>query len=322
MIAAVLTQPKKFSLEKTTASPINNDEVKVRVEGCGICSSSTPLWEGREWFRYPNEPGAPGHEGWGIVEEIGDAVTGISIGNRVAFLSYHAYAEYDKAHYKAVVVIPEELRNIPFPGEPLGCAMNIFERSAILPGHTVAIVGSGFLGVLLCQLCKAAGAKVIAISKRAYSREVAAESGADEVVQFNDRWQAANQVSEITGNQLCHRVIEATGKQEGLDLATEIIAEYGRLIIAGYHQDGQRQVDVQKWNWKAIDVINAHERDPQRYLHGMKQAVAAVIGGRMNPGKLYTDIFSLDEINKGFELTTARPPGFMKALIRICQTPL
>lgn len=317
MIAAVLAQPKTFRLEHTSAPLVNDDEVKVRVEGCGICSSSIPLWEGREWFRYPNEPGAPGHEGWGTVEETGNAVTGIQKGDRVAFLSYHAYAEYDKAHYHGVVVIPEELRNIPFPGEPLGCAMNIFGRSEIHRGQTVAIVGSGFLGVLLCQLCKAAGAKVIAVSKRAYSREAATDSGADEVVQFDDSWQAARQVAEITRNQNCERVIEATGKQEGLDLATEIIAEYGRLIIAGYHQDGQRHVDVQKWNWKAIDVINAHERDPLRYLHGMKQAVIAVMAGKMNPQPLYTDVFSLDEINKGFELTTSRPPGFMKALIKI-----
>jgi hypothetical protein len=54
------------------------------------------------------------------------------------------------------------------------------------------------------------------------------------------------------------------------DLAGELCAERGRLVIAGYHQDGMRQVNVQLWNWRGIDVINAHERDPQAYVDGMR----------------------------------------------------
>lgn len=111
-------------------------------------------------------------------------------------------------------------------------------------------------------------------------------------------------------------MIEVTGKQEAIDVATEIIGEYGKLIIAGYHQDGLRNVNMQKWNWKAIDVINAHERDASKYLTGMQSAVNAVVQGILNPQLLYTDILPLDAISKGFELTKKRPDGFMKALIQ------
>jgi threonine dehydrogenase-like Zn-dependent dehydrogenase len=317
MIAAVLTSPKSFELKKTEKPTVEEQQVRIRVEGCGICASSIPLWEGREWFQYPIAPGSPGHEGWGIVDMIGDKVTNLKVGDRVAFLSGNSYAEFDVANENALVKLPETLAGKPFPGEPLGCAINIFERSDIKAGDTVAIIGIGFLGALLCQLAKHKGAKVIAISRRGYSLDIAKEYGADECVPLTQTWDVANKVAEITGGNFCTRVIEATGKQEAIDIATEIVAEGGRLIVAGYHQDGLRQVNFQKWNWKGIDVINAHERDPRRYLHGMQNAVDAVVNGVIRPEQLYTNVLPLQDLSKGFELTCARPDGFMKALIQL-----
>ncbi len=316
MIAAVLDNPKTFILQKKEVPTLQRDEVKIRVEGCGICASSIPVWEGREWFNYPMEAGSPGHEGWGIVEEAGNEVTRVKRGDRVAFLSFHAYAEYDVANENALVRLPEQLANKPFPGEPLGCALNIFNRSDISKDDVVAIIGIGFLGALLCQLAKKRGAKVIAISRRTYSLGFAEKYGADEMIALTSTWEVSNKVAEITGNAFCSRVIEATGKQEAIDVATEIVAEGGKMIIAGYHQDGLRQVNLQKWNWKGIDVINAHERDPRKYLSGMQDAVDAVVNGLIDPDLLYTDILSIDELNKGFEMTRSRPNGFMKALIK------
>ncbi|GGB79449.1 MDR/zinc-dependent alcohol dehydrogenase-like family protein [Dyadobacter sediminis] len=317
MIAAVLTKPGFFELQKVEIPEIREDEVRIKVEGCGICASSLPLWEGREWFSYPVNAGSPGHEGWGIVDAVGDKVTNLVSGDRVAFLSGKAYAEYDTASVGSVVKLPSALGNLPFPGEPLGCAMNIFERSDISAGDTVAIIGMGFLGILLCQLAKKKGAKVIAVSKRSFSLDYAKQFGADEMIPLTSTWEVSNKISEITGGEFCTQVVEATGKQEAIDIATEIVAEGGRLIIAGYHQDGLRQVNMQKWNWKGIDVINAHERKPERYLLGMQKAVEAVLNGDMDPTRLYTDVLPLDQLARGFEMTSARPDGFMKALVQI-----
>lgn len=57
----------------------------------------------------------------------------------------------------------------------------------------------------------------------------------------------------------------------------------GRLIIAGYHQDGPRQVDMQQWNWRGLDVINAHERDPAVAARGLREAMSAVDSGSIAP---------------------------------------
>src|SRR5438045_4199726 len=97
------------------------NEVRVRIEGCGVCASNIPGWEGRPWFQYPFEPGAPGHEAWGVIDTVGDNVHDLEVGERVAMLSSHGYAEYDFANADEVVRIPAELDDLPFPGEALGC---------------------------------------------------------------------------------------------------------------------------------------------------------------------------------------------------------
>src|SRR5690606_27489225 len=106
---------------------------------------------------------------------------------------------------------------------------------------------------------------------------------------------------------------EATGLQAPLDLAGEITRERGRLVIAGFHQDGPRQVNMFLWNWRGIDVINAHERDPKMYVEGMRAAVTAVETGVLDPGRLYTHRFPLGELHAALDIMRERPEGFMKA---------
>jgi threonine dehydrogenase-like Zn-dependent dehydrogenase len=290
-------------------------QVRVRLEGCGVCASNLTPWSGPDWVQFPTEPGALGHEGWGVVDAVGDGVEGISVGDRIAALSYKSYAEYDLADADAVVVLPDSLAGQPFPGEPLGCAMNIFRRSEIEPGQTVGIVGIGFLGAILTRLATDAGARVIAISRRPFSLDVARAMGAAETVPMDDHNRIIERVKELTGGVFCDRVIEAVGKQWPLDLAAELTRERGRLIVAGYHQDGPRQVNMWLWNWRGLDVINAHERDRDVYMQGIREAVAAVASGRLDPRSLYTHTFPLDRLDDALDATRDRPDGFLKALV-------
>ena len=317
MKEAAFAGDKKIIVKEADLPSPSPTQVLVKLEGCGVCSSNIPTYEGREWFSYPQEPGAGGHEGWGTVVQCGDQVESLKPGDRVAMLSYAAYAEYDVAEENACMKLEGPLADKAFPGEPLGCAINIFNRSDIQPGHTVAIIGIGFLGGLLTQLCKERGATVIAISRRDYSLEVAKTCGADHTVTLDDHWKIIEQVKQLTGEKWCDRVIEATGKEWPLNLAGELLKNRGKLIIAGFHQDGMRSINVQQWNWKGLDVINAHEREHEVYMAGMREAAEAVATGRMDPEPLYTNTYSLDEINKAFEGITQRPDGFLKALIKL-----
>jgi threonine dehydrogenase-like Zn-dependent dehydrogenase len=280
-----------------------------------VCASNLPVWEGRSWFEYPQRAGAPGHEGWGIVDAVGDGVTEISVGQRVAALSYQAFAEYDVAKADAVVPLPESLAGCDVPGEPLGCAMNVLARSAIEPGHTVAIVGIGFIGALLTRLAANAGALVIAVSRRPFALDVARQFGAHAQVPMDDHQRVIQRVQALTAGVGCDRVIEATGLQWPLDLAGELTRERGRLVIAGFHQDGPRNVNMFLWNWRGLDVVNAHERDPRAYVEGMRRAVDALADGTLDPSSLYTHRYGLDEIDAAFAATRDRPDGFVKALV-------
>lgn len=317
MFSAVICGPGRVAFVETSVPEPGPGQIRVKLQGCGICSSSLPLWEGREWFEYPRDCGEPGHEGWGIVDAIGCGSTeNLHIGDRVAMVSYRALAQYDIAQSDAVVQIPRTLDSLPFPGEALGCAMNIFARSDIQPGDSVLIVGIGFLGALLCRLASNVSAQVLAVSRRRSSLEFARRSGAVHVISMESSSQCIEKILGLTDGRGCDRVIEAAGTQQTLDVASASVATGGRLVIAGYHQ-GNRQVNMQQWNWRGIDVVNAHERNVQKTAAGMQAAVDEIMKGTLEPSCLYTHRFRLDELADALTITRVRPEGFMKALITL-----
>lgn len=316
MKAAVLTAPGQFMLREVARPDPGPGEVRVQLEGCGVCASNLAMWQGMPWSEYPTEPGALGHEGWGFIDAVGHDVTDLREGDRVAILAGRSYAEYDIANSSSVVPLPSRLADVSFPGEAFGCALNIFDRSNIQSGQTVAIVGIGFLGSVLTCLAATAGAHVIAISRRPYALAVAKKMGAHETISMEDSYRVVEQVRQLTGGAMCERVIEAVGKQNALDLAAQLTSMRAKLIIAGYHQDGPRQVDMQMWNWRGIDVVNAHERDETIYVQGMYKAVEAVEKGLLNPRELCTHSFPLSSLDDAFNTVLIRPDGFLKATVK------
>jgi len=155
------------------------------------------------------------------------------------------------------------------------------------------------------------------LSRRPFALQVADSLGAAKTISLGEKSAAIESVRQLTGGKFCDVVIEATGKEEPLNLAGELTGERGRLVIAGYHQDGPRQINLQLWNWRGLDVINAHERDPAIYREGMQLAIDAVARGLLTPAALYTHTFPLSELASAFRFTAQRPNGFMKALITL-----
>jgi threonine dehydrogenase-like Zn-dependent dehydrogenase len=159
------------------------------------------------------------------------------------------------------------------------------------------------------------GATVYAFSRRRFSREVAVRMGAKSAHGVDDAEDRAATIQDQHG-RLCDVVIEAAGAQQALDAATTLTRVRGRLVVAGYHQDGPRTVNMQLWNWRGIDVINAHERDPERYVSGMRRAIAAMADGELDPGSLHTHAFPLEKLNEAMPMLHDRPDGFVKAIVR------
>lgn len=280
-------------------------EVLVRIKACGVCGSDLNAWRGVPGVDYPLTAGAPGHEVWGEVIATGADVNSLKAGDTVTGLMWNGLAEAGLATADNLVRVPDLFGGRPVLGEPLACAMNVLRRSALQPGQRLAIVGFGYLAALVVQFLT--DSEWIAVSRRADSRELALGLGAHSAYDFaevpSDAWDSFPVV------------IEAAGVQQTLDFATWLTAYGGRLVIAGYHADGPRTVNMQSWNWKGIDVINAHERQPTVYLQALRVAFERLRGSPRDVSALHTHRFSLDDVAHAFSMAEARPNGFVKALV-------
>lgn len=310
--AAVLEAPGRFFTHNVPVEAPGAGDVLVRLEGCGVCASSLPTWEGRPWFSYPLEPGQLGHEGWGRVCAVGSGVAADWVGRRVALAADGAFASHLCAPVDALVELPAALDAQPLPLEPLGCAVRVVERAAFVPGLRVAVVGCGFLGLLVARLAGLVGAEVTALSRRSTALDLARDWALAEPHALDDPHALAE---TLRGS--FDVVVEAVGLQSGLDAASALIREGGRLVIAGYHQDGLRSVNLQDWNWKALDLVNAHERDPGVLKRAMATAVERLAAGDFKLEPLLTHRYTLDQLDTAFSDLRDRPDGFLKGWVAL-----
>ena len=315
MKAAAMNEPGSFMVYNINIPTLKPGEVLIRVKVCGVCSSELGIWKDKS-FKI-GDPLFMGHEVSGIVEKTGDEVTTCSPGDRVTvFTEKGGYSEYVSVPEKQVIKIAD---HIPFElalGEPIGCAMNGIKRSGIEVGDTVILIGIGFMGSIILQGIKLKGAsRIIAIDSREESRTLAKKLGVDVVLDPLEV-NIPEKIAELTDGLGADVVVECTGQQEPLNLAGEMVKIRGRIVIFGYHQGGPRSIDLQVWNWKGLDIINAHERDPEAYLEGMRIGIKLLNNNQLNMKVLVTHFFSIDQINQAFETALLKPEGFIKAVIR------
>jgi alcohol dehydrogenase, propanol-preferring len=198
--------PRIDEVPKPKAGP---GEIVVRIEASGLCHTDIHAAHG-EWPVKPKLPFTPGHEGVGIVEELGEGVTEVALGDRVAvpWLGYSCgtcdycvsgwetlcesqlntgysidggFAEYAKAFARHVVAVPDEVD--PFDAAPLTCAgvttYKAVKVSGAKPADLVAVWGIGGLGHLALQYAKIAGASVVAVDLFDEKLDLATALGAE-----------------------------------------------------------------------------------------------------------------------------------------------
>lgn len=121
-------------------------------------------------------------------------------------------------------------------------------------------------------------------------------------------------VLDITGGAGADCVIELTGNQAGLDLASELVRIRGTLVVFGFHT-GERRVNMFLWNWRGLDVINAHDREPAVYVEGIRAGMKLVESGSLDMESLITHRYPLEQINEAFQVAYARGDDYVKAVI-------
>lgn len=315
MRASVLTAPQTSEVQSLDAGQLGPQDVRLRVEACGVCASEMSRWThgNREGF-----PQRMGHEPSGIVEAVGADVTTVQVGQKAAALmpQLGAFAESVVVPAKNIVPVADHVDFQHALGEPLGCLVSGLERTPIHVGDRVALIGCGFMGLALLQLVRWSGAReIIAIDVREAAREHALKLGAD-VAYHPNEVPASDQVIEFEQmGQGVEVVFETTGVQPALTLAGNMTREHGTLSIVGWHEDGVRQVDMGLWNWKALTVINAHERRMDTLVQYMAAGLRLIEAGKLDMAALVTHTYPLAEVDAAFTAMQEKPPGFIKAVI-------
>ncbi len=286
----------------------------MRVRLCGVCASELPRW--RDASR--DVPFRLGHEPYGTVEAVGAEVTRFAPGDRVTGLFSAAFADARIVPEEALLPVPDAVSDESAMGEPLACLVNAARRTPVEFADTVVIIGLGYMGLGLLQLLRLRGAaRIVAIDVREESLGHALEHGATEAY-TPDAVPAELRLTEFAEWQsgtAADVVVEASGTAPGLELAGQLVKAHGTLSILGYHQGMPREIDMGMWNWKAIDVVNAHVRRFDDLMESMRIGLELERVGLIDTGALVTHRFGLDEVDAAFQALIDKPAGFIKSVV-------
>ncbi|MDJ0919882.1 MAG: zinc-binding dehydrogenase [Henriciella sp.] len=307
MLAALLDQ-SGFRVEERNAPVPGPGEVLVKTLACGICGGDQHTFSVRD--RLKDNEILLGHEGTGNVVAVGEGVTAFQVGDLVTSLR-GAFAEYFITPEAETMKVPANVDPRHALGEPVACCVHASWRFGTKPGDTVAVVGCGFMGLICMQLAKLQGAgRIVAIDPVDYRRDVALRLGADEAMSPD------NVPNYDPDEGLFDIVIEATGVPSALELSTDLVKQHGIVSLIGYHesQNGQRSVNMQRWNFKAIDVINGHVRRDDEKFQAMVEGVNLIADGKLQTAPL-VDQYQLEDISVAFDDIFGRQKELFKVVL-------
>lgn len=307
---AYLVEKGRFELREEEVRPLGEREILVKVGACGICTGDIYAFLGYPvWYRLP---AALGHEPAGVVVEVGPGVTRFKPGDRVAALGGPGYADYVIVEESYAEPVPS---NVPIEhalGEPLACAVNGVRLAEPKFGDTVAVVGTGFMGLLLVQaLSKMALDRLAAVDVREERLEMAAEFGADTLLN-PERESPEKLTAEVSGG--FDVVIEATGSPKGVEVATKLVRRKGRLCIFSFHPLPV-PVDLAAWDSKGLEVVmtNPNRADDMRL--NLRLAMRMLGKGVFRMEKLVTHKWPLSGIQEAFEYASKKQKDYIKGVI-------
>ena len=261
MKALVLTGVGELEIQDILMSEPLGDEVIVNVKACGICGTDRHIFGGGAGASDNPLPIVLGHEFSGVVEAVGPDVRGFVPGDRVSVdpncacgkcyychngkahfcedMTWYGtqenggFAEKCKVHEKVLYKLPD---NVSFEEgamvEPVSCCLHGMDLCKIAPGDTVAIIGCGAIGQIMIQLAKLAGAaSVIAVEPVAERRETALEFGAD--MGIDPISQDVQKILRENGYIHIDKVIECVGRRETMEMAVELAALGGTVMLFG-----------------------------------------------------------------------------------------
>ncbi len=343
MKALVLTGLSQLEIiEKPVPEIKKPDDVLVQMKSVGVCGSDIHYYkEGKIGSQIVQYPFTIGHEGAGVVVEVGEAVKSIKPGDRIAiepampcfdceqcnqgrfntclnlkFLGCPGQADGCFSEY---IVMPAAScfrldDNITLDegalSEPLAIGLYAVKLSNIsMKDAKIGILGSGPIGLSVLLPALAEGAENIYMTDKLDERlALASKMGAG----WTGNPDKTDVVNEIKKQEpfLLDVVFECCGQQEAIDQAIQLLKPGGKLMIIGIPSFSRWSFDVDDLRRKEISVQNV-----RRQNESLHETLDMISSKKINPNPMQTHTFSFDQVEKAFELVAGYKDGVIKAMV-------
>ncbi len=310
-------------VEEMPIPQIGPDELLMEIKASGICGSDI-----MEWYRIKKAPLVLGHEVAGVVAEVGQAVEGYQIGDRI-FVTHHVPCNTCRyclnghhsacetlhttnfypggfAQYVRVPQINVDRGTLRLPDEvsyeegsfiePLGTVVRGQVNAGIGPGDSVLVLGCGIAGLLHIKLARAlAAGRIMATDINDYRMAAARKFGADLVI--DAREDVPNCVREANDGRLADKVIICTGALAAVQQALASVDRGGVVLLFAVPKPGETvAIDLNPLWRDEISFMPSYAAAPWDNT----TALELIRSGRVVVSDMITHRLSLDEIGEGF----------------------
>jgi L-iditol 2-dehydrogenase len=342
MKALVLKDYRRFAIEDFAIPDLLADEILVRVRACGICGSDVHGMDGSSGRRIP--PIVMGHEAAGEIAKIGRNVTQWKIGDRVTFDStvycgdcwycrrgnvnlcenrrvlgvscgeyrrHGAFAEFVAVPQRMLYCLPD---NVSFEQaamvEAVAVAAHAVKRTPLGPNASAVVVGTGMIGLLVVQMLRVAGCKlIIAIDLDDSRLALAAKFGAAQT--FNARNpDLPEKIRALTGQRGADATFEIVGLSETVKTAIDCVRKGGSVTLVG-NLKPQVDLPLQSVVTRELSLIGTCASAGE-----YPECLGLIASGQINVTGFISATAPLEDGAQWFERLYAGEKGLMKVLLR------
>jgi 2-desacetyl-2-hydroxyethyl bacteriochlorophyllide A dehydrogenase len=313
---------------------LQENEILVKVEACGLCGTDVHIVEGTS---RSSPPVVLGHEFAGVVEDTGSGAVGVKVGQRVAVDPNIAcgscfycrrglvhlctnlralgvdidggMAQYCIVPARQAFELPKTMNaEVSAFVEPVSCAIHGIDKANIQTGDTVVILGGGTIGLIMVQLAGHAGAaRTIVVEPLPHKRVIAQRVGAD-VVLDPAEGNVTSPVLDLTGVG-ADVVIECVGKPATMKLALELARRGGVVEFFGVCPIGDTfPVEPNQIYFRELTIVGSYVNP-----HTFARSITLLETGKVTINAFQIDRFPLDGVHEA--LAYQRQGKTLKSII-------